>query len=80
MRIRMLEDALGSSDGAKVYRYVSGEVYDEETTAPRASAELMKAFVESDRAVEVDAQGNPLGTPASKRSVKGKPVADDAQE
>ena len=66
----MLEDRDGSPNHTHVYRYVAGEVYSEDTE-PRVSAELMAGFVASGHAVEVDAQGNPIGTPASKRATKG---------
>ena len=79
--IRMTVDADGSPNGHTVYTYHAGEVYSTDSEPP-ASESLMAAFVASKRAVEVDASGNPIGTPASKRATKSdtkadKPVAEE---
>lgn len=79
--IRMTVDADGSPNGHTVYTYHAGEVYSPDSDPP-ASESLMAAFVASKRAVEVDASGNPIGTPASKRATKSdakadKPVAEE---
>lgn len=71
--IRMLVDAEGSPNGHTVHTYTAGEVYSPEST-PRASHALMTAFVASKRAVECDAHGNPVGTPAEKRATKETPA------
>ena len=69
MRIRMLEDRLGSPNGYKVYLYRGGEEYSGEGVAP-VSAELAKSFVDGGFAVELDDAGNPKAPPAAKRSTK----------
>lgn len=79
--IRMLEDAEGSVNGHTVHLYKSGEVYSSETTPP-VNDHLMQSFVVSGRAVEVDAQGNPVGTPADRRAYKAatEPPAEPAAD
>ena len=72
--IRMLVDADGAPHGHTVYTYTAGEVYAPDTLPP-ATEWLMNAFVTSGRAVEVDASGNPVATPASRRARKA--VASD---
>lgn len=74
--IRMLVDAEGSPNGHTIHIYRAGEVYSPATT-PRASAFLMSAFVASGRAVECDAQGNPIGKPAAEKR-ETKPVSPKA--
>lgn len=75
--IRMLVDADGAPHGHTVYPYTAGEVYTPESQPP-ATEWLMSAFVVSGRAVEVDAAGNPVATPAAKRARKA--VASDVTE
>ena len=70
----MLEDALGSPNGHTVYRYTAGEVYTRDSEPP-VDDHLMSSFVTSGRAVEVDAQGNPIGKPVDRRAFK---AAQDA--
>lgn len=65
----MLEDRDGAPDGITIYTYQAGEVYSE-TSTPRATQEQMAGFVASGHAIEVDADGNPVATPASKRATK----------
>lgn len=73
--IRMLVDADGAPHGHTIYSYEAGEVYAPDTLPP-ATEWLMSAFVTSGRAVEVDASGNPVVTPASRRAKKA--VASDS--
>ena len=77
----MLVDADGSPHGHTVYSYTAGEVYSPESNPP-ATGYLMAAFVSSGRAVEVDEQGNPVGTPATRRGRKSaaseEPEAESA--
>lgn len=77
--IRMLVDAEGAPHGHTVYRYTAGEVYSPESDPPATGA-LMLAFVASKRAVEVDADGNPVGKPADKRATKAEPARAPATE
>ena len=74
--IRMLIDADGAPHGHTVYRYESGEMYRAGDTQPPMSEDLMTAFVASGRAVEVDENGNPVATPASRRARKSADASD----
>ena len=73
----MLEDRDGSPNHTHVHLYRAGEVYSRETVPP-ASDDLMAGFVASGHALEVDAHGNPVGTPADARARKAAWVAEVA--
>jgi|SRR5579859_660950 len=81
--IRMLEDAEGSPNGHTVYRYTAGEVYTRES-APPVDEHLMTSFVSSGRAVECDANGNPVGKPVDRRAYKAahepQPESDSGED
>lgn len=80
LAIRMLVTADGSPHGHTVYTYEEGEVYSPDSTPP-ATGYLMEAFVSSKRAIEVDADGNPVAIPAAKRAKKsGDPDPDPTPE
>lgn len=78
--LKMTEDADGSTDGRTTRRYLSGQVYSA-TSKPAVDAFLFHSFVSSGRAVECDADGNPLAPatpePSSKaaKSAKNAPTA-----
>lgn len=82
--IRMLEDRDGAYDHINIVTYEAGEVYSLGCDTP-ISQELLDGFVASGHAIEVDADGNPVGTPADKRqtkptgpkATKGAPATDD---
>jgi hypothetical protein len=67
--IRMLEDRAGSPNGHTVYTYKAGEIYTRESDPPVSDA-LMHGFIATGHALEVDAHGNPIGTPAEARAKK----------
>lgn len=68
--IRMLEDRDGAHDHINIVTYHAGEIYSLDRRDPPISQELLDGFVASGHAQEVDAQGNPIGPPASKRQTK----------
>ena len=68
--IRMLEDRAGAYDHINIVTYVAGEVYSLDRFDPPISQDLLDGFVASGHAIEVDADGNPVATPASKRQTK----------
>jgi hypothetical protein len=77
--IRMLENREGAYDHINIVLYREGEVYSRERTDPPISQDLLDGFVASGHAIEVDAQGNPIGTPASRRQTKPTgPIATKA--
>jgi len=78
--IRMLEDRDGAWDHIQIARYQAGEVYSLDRFDPPISQDLLDGFVASGHAIEVDAEGNPVATPASKRQTKvtGPKAAKDA--
>lgn len=76
--IRMLHDRDGSPNGHTVHTYQAGEIYSKESDPP-ASDYLMEGFVASGHALEVDAHGNPKGTPAEARAKKEAHEAEVAR-
>ena len=68
--IRMTADRDGAYDHINIVTYQAGEVYHLGRTEPRISQDLLDGFVASGHAIEVDAEGNPIGTPADKRETK----------
>lgn len=76
--IRMLVDADGSPNGHTIYHYEAGEIYRAGDTQPPLDDFLMASFVASGRAIEVDADGNPVATPASRRARKASSPSADA--
>lgn len=67
--IRMLETADASPNHMHVHTYEKGKIYSTESEPPLTPA-LMEGFVGRGFALEVDAAGNPIGTPAEARAKK----------
>ncbi|MDE1904962.1 MAG: hypothetical protein KGH75_00745 [Rhodospirillales bacterium] len=68
--IRMLADREGAWDHIHIVTYQAGEIYSLDRTDPPISQDLLDGFVASGHAMEVDADGNPVGMPADTRQTK----------
>jgi hypothetical protein len=77
--VRMVKNHKAAPARVTVYMYKAGEIYGPDSMPP-APESLMQSMVAQGLAVEVDAEGNPVGTPASKRAQKAAsvPVTDPA--